>query len=102
MVRVPNGMGGGGVARVRLALLLAAALALSGCAGEGVFSMFGPKEPEVPQVPAGQFPSVGAPVPQVERPPVLDAQGQAKMESELEALGKQTQQKGEDAAKDVP
>lgn len=102
MVRVPNGISGRRAARARLVLLLAAALALSGCAGEGVFSMFGPKEPDVPQAPAGQFPSVSGPLPQVERPPVLDAQGQAKMEGELEALGKQTQQKGEDAARDAP
>lgn len=102
MAKRPDGTGGKRKACARGALLLAAALSLSACAGEGIFSMLGPKEPDVPEVPAGQFPSVSSPLPEVERPPVLDAKGQAKMESELEALAKQTQQKGEEAANDVP
>lgn len=93
-----------GTARItgRALLLLGALALLAGCAGEGGFSMFGPKEPDVPQVPRGQYPNLSTAGPDIPRPPVLDAQGQAKMESELEALAKQTQDRGEAAAKDAP
>ncbi|WP_127089687.1 hypothetical protein [Aquabacter cavernae] len=64
--------------------------------------MFGPKEPDIPQAPHGQYPNLSTPGPDIPRPPVLDAQGQAKMETELEALAKQTQERGEAAAKDAP
>lgn len=85
------------------ALVLICALGLlTGCAGENVFSMFGPKEPDVPQAPSGQFPNLSTPIPEVPRPPVLDAKGQAQMESDLEALAKQTLEKGEAAAREAP
>ncbi|MEW6256666.1 MAG: hypothetical protein AB1592_11975 [Pseudomonadota bacterium] len=67
-----------------------------------MFSMFGPKEPDVPQAPAGQFPNLATTAPDIPRPPVLDPKGQAQMESDLEALAKQTQAKGEAAAREAP
>ncbi|TCT02609.1 hypothetical protein [Aquabacter spiritensis] len=95
-------MAGGSATRiVRLAIAAGCALLLAGCAGEGIFGMFGPKEPEVPQAPAGQYPTF-IPAAAPSRPPVLDAAGQAKMEKDLEALGRQTQQKGEAAAAESP
>lgn len=95
----PGGTAGRGA---RAAALVCVLGLLSGCAGESMFSVFGPKEPDIPQAPAGQFPSLSAQGPDVVRPPVLDAKGQAAMESELEALAKQTQEKGEAAARDTP
>lgn len=86
----------------RALLLLGALGLLAGCAGEGGFALFGPKEPDVPQAPPGEYPNLSTAAPDIPRPPVLDAQGQAKMESELEALAKQTQVRGETAAKEAP
>ncbi len=90
----------GTLRRLRLGLLLGAALALSGCATESVFAVFD-KGPDVPKAPEGQFPTF-APTSTIKRPPVLDAKGQARMESDLTNLGKRTQQKGEAAAKEAP
>ena len=93
---------GGHAARwPRRGLLLAVALSLGvslgGCSSDNMFSMFGPKEPDVPQAPAGEYPNLGTVAPEVKRPPVLDPAQQARMESSLSALGQQTQQKGEAA-----
>jgi len=85
---------------LRLGLALGLALMLGACAGEGPFAMLGPKEPEVPAAPPGQYPSFGTP--DIARPPTLDATGQARKETELEALARQTQVKGEEAAKETP
>lgn len=84
---------------VPLVLALGFASMAGGCAGDGgPFAWFG-KEPDVPKAaPDAPFPGfVDKPV---QRPPVLDAGGQAAKESELESLAKQTRQRGEEAAKD--
>ncbi|OYX15188.1 MAG: hypothetical protein B7Z15_01470 [Rhizobiales bacterium 32-66-8] len=81
-------------------MALGLALTLGACAGESPFAMLGPKEPEVPAAPPGQYPSFSTP--EIARPPTLDATGQAKKETELEALARETQVKGEEAAKETP
>lgn len=80
-------------------LVLGFGSALAGCAGDGgPFAWFG-KDPDVPKAaPTGQFP--GFADKPVQRPPVLDAGGQVAKETELEALAKQTRQRGDEAAKE--
>lgn len=82
-----------------VALTLGIAGALAGCAGDGgPFAWFG-KDPDVPKpAPNAVFP--GFADKPVQRPPVLDAGGQAAKETELESLAQQTRQRGEEAAKD--
>lgn len=82
-----------------LALALGLGVTLAGCAGDGgPFAWFG-KDPDVPKTaPTGQFP--GFADKPVQRPPVLDAGGQVAKETELEALAKQTRQRGDEAAKE--
>ncbi len=82
----------------RLVLMFALALPLGACSSDNMFALFGPKEPDVPMAPAGQYPNLGTVAPEVKRPPVLDAAGQQRMQSELVSLGKQTADKGEAAA----
>lgn len=88
----------------RSGLLLALAVSLVGCSSDNMFSLFGPKEPDVPQAAAGDYPNLGTVAPEVKRPPVLDPAGRAQMESSLSALGQKNQQKGDaaEAAAGVP
>lgn len=89
-------------AAARVGLVLALVLPLGACSSDNLFSMFGPKEPDVPMAPAGQYPNLGTVAPEVKRPPVLDPAGQQRMQSELLSLGKQTQEKGEAAQAGAP
>lgn len=98
MVKRPRPAGTVRKGAARLALMFALALPLGACSSDNMFSLFGPKEPDVPMAPAGQYPNLGTMAPEVKRPPVLDAAGQQRMQNELVSLGKQTTDKSEAAA----
>lgn len=95
-----RGCTGGGARRV--VLVLALVLPLGACSSDNMFSMFGPKEPDVPLAPAGQYPNLGTVAPEVKRPPVLDSAGQQRLQNNLVSLGKQNQERGEAAQAQAP
>ncbi|WP_156922350.1 hypothetical protein [Azorhizobium doebereinerae] len=74
---------------VRLGLraaVLAAALALAGCAGDSPLAFLNPHVPDVPKVEPTAYPTLGAP--DVKRMPVLTPDAQAKLQKDLETLSK--------------
>ena len=73
---------------------LAAALlvtVLGGCAADGPLASITPPNPDVPQVEADNFPTIGTQP--TGRPPPLSAEDRAKLQADLEALAKDREAK---------
>ncbi|MFG1357996.1 hypothetical protein [Xanthobacter pseudotagetidis] len=64
---------------------------LGGCAADGPLASITPPNPDVPQVEADNFPSIGTQP--TGRPPPLSAEDRAKLQADLEALAKDREAK---------